>query len=80
MSVPEVIMPGVYIQEIPSGVRTIHGVATSVAAFVGTTRRGKYHQPTRVQSFAEFERLFGGLWLRSYLGFAVRDFFLNCVS
>ena len=77
MSVPEVIMPGVYIQEIPSGVRTIHGVATSVAAFVGTTRRGKYHQPTRVQSFAEFERIFGGLWLRSFLGFAVRDFFVN---
>lgn len=77
MSVPEVIMPGVYLQEIPSGVRTIAGVATSVAAFVGTTRRGKYHQPTRVRSFAEFERFFGGLWLRSHLGFAVRDFFLN---
>ena len=25
--------PGVYIQEVPSGVRTIAGVATSVAAF-----------------------------------------------
>ena len=77
MSAPEYIMPGVYLQEIPSGVRNISGVATSVAAFVGTTRRGKYHQPTRVRSFGEFERLFGGLWLRSYLGFVVRDFFLN---
>ena len=77
MSVPEVIMPGIYLQEIPSEARTISGMSTSVAAFVGTTRRGKYHQPTRVRSFAEFERLFGGLWLRSYLGFAVRDFFLN---
>ena len=27
--------PGVYVQEISSGVRTISGVATSIAAFVG---------------------------------------------
>ena len=30
--------PGVYIEEVPSGVRTIMGVATSIAAFVGRTR------------------------------------------
>jgi len=28
--------PGVYIEELPSGVRTITGVATSVAAFAGS--------------------------------------------
>ena len=77
MSTPEFIAPGVYLEESPSGVRHIAGVSTSVTAFVGTARRGKYHQPTKVQNFAEFERLFGGLWLRSFLGFAVRDFFLN---
>lgn len=27
--------PGVYVEEIPSGVRTMTGVATSIAAFVG---------------------------------------------
>ena len=27
--------PGVYIEEVPSGVRTIVGVSTSVTAFVG---------------------------------------------
>ena len=27
--------PGVYIEEIPSGVRTITGVATSITAFLG---------------------------------------------
>ena len=31
--------PGVYIEEIPSGVRTITGVPTSITAFVG--RAGK---------------------------------------
>ena len=32
--------PGVYIEEIPSGVRTITGVATSITAFVGRALRG----------------------------------------
>ena len=54
--------PGVYIEEIPSGVRTITGVATSITAFIGRTLRGPVNDPVRVQSFAEFERRFGGLW------------------
>ena len=74
---PDAIAPGVYVEEIPSSIRPIEGVSTSITAFIGTARRGKYHLPTPVPSFGEFERLFGGLWLRSYLGFAVRDFFLN---
>ncbi|HLF26598.1 MAG TPA: phage tail sheath C-terminal domain-containing protein [Anaerolineae bacterium] len=69
--------PGVYIEEIPSGVRTITGVATSVTAFVGRARRGPVDEPISLSSFAEFERLFGGLWADSALGFAVRDFYLN---
>ena len=32
--------PGVYIEEIPSGVRPVAAVATSTAAFVGTFRKG----------------------------------------
>jgi phage tail sheath protein FI len=69
--------PGVYIEEIPSGVHTITGVATSVTAFVGRALRGPTDLATTVNSFGDFERTFGGLWLESALGFAVRDFFLN---
>ena len=69
--------PGVYVEEIPSGVRTITGVATSVTAFVGRTRWGTVGEPIEVNSFGEFERAFGGLWLASPTTFAVRDFFLN---
>ena len=36
--------PGVYIQEIPSGVRTITGVATSITALLGKARRGPINQ------------------------------------
>jgi phage tail sheath protein FI len=73
--------PGVYIEEIPSGVHTITGVATSITVFVGRTLRGPTDEddesPVTINSFADFERIFGGLWAESSLGFAVRDFYLN---
>lgn len=69
--------PGVYIEEIPSGVRTIVGVATSITAFVGRALRGPVNEPIRIQSFADFERGFGGLWLDSTLSYAVQHYFLN---
>ena len=69
--------PGVYIEELPSGVHTITGVATSITAFVGRARRGPTDRAITINSFGDFERNFGGLWLESALGFAVRDFFLN---
>ena len=40
--------PGVYIQEIPSGSRTITGVATAVAAFVGRAARGPVDEPVAI--------------------------------
>src|SRR3954469_4830441 len=69
--------PGVYIEEIPSGVRTITGVATSITAFVGRARRGPVNEPVTINSYGDFERIFGGLWADSSLGYAVRDFYLN---
>lgn len=69
--------PGVYIEEKPSGVRTISGVATSITAFVGRALRGPVNEPTPVFSFAEFGRLFGGLWDASPMSFAVQQYFQN---
>jgi phage tail sheath protein FI len=69
--------PGVYIEEIPSGVRTITGVATSIAAFVGRTWKGPTDRPVVTTSWDDFVRTFGDLDLDYPLGFAVRDFYLN---
>jgi phage tail sheath protein FI len=69
--------PGVYIQEIPSGVRTIAGVATSVAAFVDNFSRGPLNEPVQIFSMADFEREFGGLHVASEASYAVQQFFLN---
>jgi uncharacterized protein len=74
--------PGVYIEEVPSGVRTITSVATSITAFAGRALRGPTDQdekecPAVINSFADFVRVFGGLWVESAMTFAVRDFFDN---
>jgi len=70
-----VTYPGVYIEEVPSGVRTITGVATSITAFIGRARRGPVNEPTRVQNMGEFSRMFGGLWQESPMSHAVSQFF-----
>lgn len=72
-----VTYPGVYIEEIPSGVHTISGVATSITAFVGRTARGPVNDPVTITSFRDFERIFGGLNIDSPLSYAVKDFYLN---
>jgi hypothetical protein len=71
-----VSFPGVYIEELPSGVRTITGVATSITAFVGRTAMGT-DEPTLINSFGDFERQFGGLDPAYPLSYAVSDFFRN---
>ena len=69
--------PGVYVEEISSGVRTITGVATSITAFIGRALRGPVDKAVIVNSFGDFESRFGSLWNDASLGFAVRDFFVN---
>jgi uncharacterized protein len=69
--------PGVYIQEVPSAVHSISGVATSVGAFVGWAPQGSTTEATLVESFMDFQRQFGGLDARSLLGYAVSHFFNN---
>jgi phage tail sheath protein FI len=73
--------PGVYIQEISSGVHTITGVATSIAAFVGWANMGPTDRAVLVQSWTDFQDQFGGLTSNSgtpnYLGYAVNQFFGN---
>jgi len=69
--------PGVYIQELSSGVHTITGVATSIAAFAGWAPKGPTTEAVLVQSFSDYQRQFGGLDARSYLGYAVNQFFAN---
>lgn len=74
---PTFTYPGVYIEELPSGVHTITGVATSIAAFVGWAPQGPTVQAVLVQSWSDFASKFGGLDARSLLGYSVNQFFGN---
>jgi phage tail sheath protein FI len=69
--------PGVYIEEVPSGVRTIAGVSTAIGAFVDYFSRGPMNDAVEVFSFADFERQFGGLDPLSEGSYALQQFFLN---
>lgn len=69
--------PGVYIEEVPSGVRTIVGVATSVAAFIDFFARGPINQAVQVFNTGDFNREFGGLHTNSEASYAIDQFFKN---
>jgi phage tail sheath protein FI len=69
--------PGVYVEELPSSVRTVVGVGTSTTAFVGYTARGLDNRPARLFGFADYERAFGGLAADSLVSYAVSQYFLN---
>lgn len=66
--------PGVHIHEV-SLPPSISGTAAGTTAFVGRAERGPVDTPTLVTSFPEFERVFGGLWPGSSLGYSLLDFF-----
>src|SRR6185437_791015 len=85
---PEYLAPGVYVEEVSFRAKSIEGVSTSTAAFVGPTRFGPTDGlPALVTSFAEFERIYGGLDplefageslpTINYMAHAVRAFFEN---
>ncbi len=67
--------PGVYVQELPSGVHPIVGVATSETAFVDYFARGPMGMPTHVSSFTEFQRVFGGLDAQSEASYGILQYF-----
>jgi hypothetical protein len=51
--------PGVYVEEVAGGARSIEGASTSTVIFIGETERGP-DTPTRIKSRSDYERSFGG--------------------
>lgn len=81
---PEYLAPGVYIEEVSFRSKSIEGVSTSTAGFVGPTRWGPITgDPELLTSFADFERMYGGLddlvfdgrQQTNFMAHAVRAFF-----
>jgi phage tail sheath protein FI len=85
---PEYLAPGVYVEEVSFRAKSIEGVSTSVAGFLGPTRYGPTAgEPELLTSFADFERIYGGIdrltfedpeeEQENYMAHAVRAFFDN---
>ena len=77
MVTPSLSYPGVYVQEVPSGVRTIVGVGTSIGMFIGTARKGPIKRPVRCVSYLDYVRSFGEDPSGGDLVRYVKLFFLN---
>jgi uncharacterized protein len=69
--------PGVYVQEVPSGVRTIVGVSTSIGLFLGTAARGPIGEPVLCTNYLAFANTFGEDPTAGQLVHYVRLFFIN---
>jgi uncharacterized protein len=77
MVTPAISYPGVYVQEVPSGVRTIVGVGTSIGMFIGTAKRGPINKPVRCASYLDYARTYGEDPSGGQLVRYVKLFFLN---
>lgn len=80
----EYLSPGVYVEEFDSGSKSMEGVGTSTAGFIGLAERGSsVSVPQLVTSFSDFKRKFGGYLSANefgeyrFLAYSVEHFFIN---
>ncbi|WP_253738337.1 phage tail sheath subtilisin-like domain-containing protein [Halohasta salina] len=73
---PEYQSPGVYVEEVDTGSKSVEGASTSTAGFLGETERGPV-EPTLITSFGQFKRTFGKSPSSSDLDAAVDGYFKN---
>lgn len=80
----EYFSPGVYVEEYDNSPRSVEGVGTSTAGFVGLAEKGPTKgAPLLVTNFKNFQKLFGGFLSEythgeyRYLANSVEQFFVN---
>jgi phage tail sheath protein FI len=72
---PEYLSPGVYVEEVGSGIKPIQGVGTSTGAFIGIAERGPIKKAILITNWTQFITNFGGFIDSGYLAYAVFQFF-----
>lgn len=80
----EYLSPGVYVEEIDSGVATMEGVSTSIAGFIGVAEKGPVGSvPRMATNFSDFKQIYGTYLSEResgnyrFLAYAVEHFFIN---
>jgi phage tail sheath protein FI len=74
---PAYATPGAYIERDDRAPGGISGLRTDVAAFVGIAERGPARRAVAVESWKQFQSIFGGVFPHGYLAYVVRAFFEN---
>jgi phage tail sheath protein FI len=74
--------PGVYLEEIPSGVRPIEGASTSTAAILGYATKGTIGEPELIFNWDTYNKQYGGIrdttnGTVDAMGYSVFAFFQN---
>lgn len=69
--------PGVYVDEVSSGIRPIEAAGTSTVALVGLSEMGPDDEAVKVTSLTEYRRQFGGFISGAYLPATAFQFFNN---
>ncbi len=72
---PSYLTPGVYVEEVSHGNKSIEGVGTSTAAFIGYAKRGPANKAMLVTSWNQYVQLFGGFHSEYFLAYSVFSFF-----
>lgn len=72
---PNYLSPGVYVEEVSSGVKPIAGVGTAVGAFIGLAEKGVIGKAVLVTNWSQYLNEFGGFIPNAYLAYAVYNFF-----
>ncbi len=74
---PERLVPGIYVEEVPRGDQRILTAPDLITAFVGRSLGGPVNDPVEIGSIDEYHRVFGGPWDASTIGPSLYDYFEN---
>ncbi|MFB2835341.1 phage tail sheath family protein [Floridanema evergladense] len=73
----EYLTPGVYFEFRDSALPTIRRGRMDIAGFVGLAERGPLHQAVQIDSWRQFQAIFGDFLPYGFLAYTVKGFFEN---
>lgn len=74
---PTYLTPGVYYEPVDTSRGRLTAVRTDITAFIGLAQRGPLHQAKRVDSWQQFQTLFGNFIAGGYLAYSIKAYFEN---
>jgi phage tail sheath protein FI len=75
--VPEYLTPGVYFELQDAAPPVVRRLRMDITGFVGLTERGPLNVPVRIDSWRQFQAIFGNFVPYGFLAYAVKGFFEN---